>query len=114
MNKRLYETRKSIMEQMMSDPNIDVSCKIIIEEVYKRYLDSDRLPKYFYSLVQIATLTIGAYIPAWYRWNANPVFGGYEIIFTIPEADAEGNPCNLMLEFHCDEDFRIREIFHIW
>lgn len=62
MNKRLYETRKSIMEQMMSDPNIDVSCKIIIEEVYKRYLDSDRLPKYFYSLVQIATLTIGAYI----------------------------------------------------
>lgn len=97
----------------MNDPHIDVSCKIILEEVYKRYLESDRLPKYFYSLVQIAGLTIGGYIPEWYRWNAYPVYGGYEIIFAIPEVDADGNPCNLMLEFQCEFICRlIRKVKH--
>ena len=72
MNKRLYETRKSIMERLMSNPNTHPSCKILVEEVYNRYLDSDNLWEYFYTLVEIAELKVGDY--KLYRIQRVPFF----------------------------------------
>lgn len=112
MNKRLYETKKSIMERLMSDPNIDVSCKILIEEVYNRYLDSDNLWEYFYTLVEIAKLKVGNYIPKSYREVAYPTTDGHLLYFFVPELDG-GHDCNLMLEIVCDEEYKIRAIYCI-
>ena len=113
MNKRLYKTRKSIMERLMRDPNIDVSCKIIIEEVYNRYLDSDNLWEYFYTLVEIAELKVGDYIPESYRKAAYPTTDGYLLIFCVPELNDDGHDCNLMLEIVSDEEYKISEIYCI-
>lgn len=112
MNKRLYETRKSIMEQLMSDTKTHPSCKILIEEVYNRYLNSDNLWEYFYTLVEVAELNRGDYIPESYREAAYLTTDGYLLYFFVPELD-DGHDCNLMLEIVCDERYKIREIYCI-
>jgi hypothetical protein len=113
MNNRLYETRKSILEQLMSDPNTHPSCKIIIEEVYKRYLNSESLWEYFYTLVEFAELKVGDYIPKSYREAAYPTIDSYLLYFCVPEINDDGHDCNLMLEIVCDEHYKIREIYCI-
>ena len=112
MNRRLYETRKSIMKQLTNNPNTHPSCKILIEEVYNRYLDSDNLWEYFYTLIEVAELNIGDYIPEGYREAAHPTTDGYLLYFFVPELD-DGQDCNLMLEIECDEEYKIRDIYCI-
>ena len=74
------------MERLMSNPNTHPSCKILVEEVYNRYLDSDNLWEYFYTLVEIAELKVGDY---------------------------NGHDCNLMLEIVSNEEYKISEIYCI-
>lgn len=112
MDNRLYETRKSVMEQLMNDPSTHPSCKILVEEVYNRYLDSDNLWEYFYTLVEVAELKVGDYIPESYREAAYPTTDGYLLYFFVPELD-NGHDCNLMLEIVCDEEYKISEIYCI-
>ena len=100
------------MEQMISDTNTHPSCKILIEEVYDRYLDSDNLWEYFHTLVEVTELNRGDYIPESYREAAYPTTDGYLLYFFVPELD-NGHDCNLMLEIVSDEEYKIRDIYCI-